>query len=161
MITLIVILGIFGGLIISFLIYNKLAVDRFDKDIQLVCDAHKNINYPDLDNQTQMRIIETGDLTPIGNLIPELSEKGVPLKLLKYYIKISKSDFKEYLKSSGFIDKHKIENATNPKQDGIWIKNNQIIDQERGMTHRTWNINSDFDSIDIYVDLLWNRIDNE
>ena len=161
MIILSVLIGIVGGLIVAFLIYNKLSDDRYYKGIQLVCDAHEHINYPALDSQTQMRIIESGDLTPIGNLIPELSDKGVPPKLLKHYIKISKTDFKEYLKSSGFIEKYKIENAPNPTYDGIWIKNKQIIEQERGIIVRTWNIKDESDTLDFFVDSLWSKMEND
>lgn len=161
MTTFLIIVGVIGGLLGAFLISNRIGVKRLMRENNEICDAHENIGYPELDKDVQFRIMETGDISPIAQLIPELSEKGTPFKLLKYYIKISKNDFKGYLLKSDFLNKHKIENAPNPKHDGIWIRGNEIIDQERGYVHRTWQISNDKEAIDIYGDLLWEKINFE
>lgn len=158
MTTFLIIVGIIGGLLGAFLISNRIRVKRLIQENNEVCDAHKKIGYPALKKDVQFRIMETGDLFPIAQLIPEFRDKGTPYKLLRHYIKISKIDFKEYLLKSDFLDKHKIDNAPNPKHDGIWIRGNEIIDQERGYVHRTWKISNDNEAIDIYGDLLWEKI---
>lgn len=126
-----------------------------------ISEAHEKLGYPELDRETQFNIMETGNLKPIAALIPEFTDKGIPLKLLRHYIKISEEEFKEYLSKSGFLGRQKIENASNPEHDGVWIKGNQIIDQERGQTHRTWNILTKEDAINVYSDLLWEKMNFE
>ena len=158
MTTFLIIVGIIGVLIAIFLISNSNAVKKHKKEYQEVCDAHKKLGYPELDRDTQFKIMMTGDLSPIGALIPEFKSKIIPMELLRHYIKISKEEFKDFLGQTEFLEHQKITNAPNPNHDGIWIKDNQIIDQERGQIHRTWNIQSDKDAINVYGDLLWEKL---
>ncbi|NOU61988.1 hypothetical protein [Marinifilum caeruleilacunae] len=161
MTTLLIILGAIGALTGVFLISNRIGLKRIMQEKNEVLNAHKKLGYPKLEKSVQFKIMETGDISPIAQLIPELSEKSTPLILLRHYITISKNEFKEYLLKSDFVNKHKVENAPNPKHDGMWIRENEIIDQERGYVHRTWQISSDKEAIDIYSDLLWEKINFE
>ncbi|PHS63375.1 MAG: hypothetical protein COB12_09505 [Flavobacterium sp.] len=158
MTTFIIIIGLVLILIIYFLISNKIGIKKLNDEINEICIAHEKLNYPELDKKTQLEIMETGDLSPIAKLVPEHKDKRTPLKLLKNYITITKTEFRNYLIETGFIEKQKIENAHNPKQDGIWLMKDKIIDQERGYTHRSWNIKNMNEASDVYVNLLWEKL---
>lgn len=158
MTTFIIIIGLISSLIIYFFISNKIETRKYKKELNEILLEHRKIGYPRIDKNTQMIIIATSDTSPISKLIPESKSNWIPIELVEKYITVSKTEFKEYLKSSNALEKYKIENAPNPKHDGIWISGNKIIDQERGITHRTWNIKSEIEIIDVYVDLLWNRM---
>jgi hypothetical protein len=155
----------FGILIVSilaFFVWNKRGVEKIQKEVEEVNRAHEQIGYPKLEKEIQFRIMETGDLTPIAELIPELKSKGIPIKLLKHYIKVSKEEFKQYLTESNFIHNHRIESASNPLQDGIWLSAKggklRIIDQERGHIDREWVVQNEKEAVDVYADLLWEKI---
>jgi hypothetical protein len=155
-----IIIGILGALIGIFLVSNKIGVDRLIRENKEVCDAHKKLGYPKLEKNIQYKILETGDLSPIGELIPELSSKRTPMSLLKHYIKVSREDFAEYLDSSGFIEKHTISDDPDTwLQDGVWIKDygdhKIIVSQERGNTFKTWDFKTKNQAAKIYSDLLW------
>ena len=158
MTTFIIIIGLVLTLIIYFFISNKIRVKKLNDEINEICLAHEKLNYPELDKKTQLNIMETGNMNSIAELVPEFKDKGVPFRLLKKYITISKNDLKEHIKISGFIEKQKLENAPNPEHDGIWLLKDKIIDQERGMTHRTWKVNNESEVAEIYADLLWNKV---
>jgi len=111
MTTALIIIGIVAGTFMAFRFSNKIAVKRLNQENKEICDAHQQIEYPELEKNVQFRIMETGDYSPISNLIPGLKTKRTPHILLKHYIKISKNDFKEYLWNSNFLERHKIENA--------------------------------------------------
>ena len=122
-------------------------------------EAHKKMGYPALEKSIQCKIMETGDLSPIGDLVPSLKSKGTPFALLKNYITISKSEFKNHLNSTDFLEKQKIENAPNPHHDGVWIKGSQIIAQERGQTHQSWDFKTNEEAIEVFTNLLWKKLD--
>lgn len=153
-----IIVGIILGLLGVFLISNRISIKKSIQENNDICDAHKKLGYPELEKDVQFKIMETGDLTPIAQIIPELSEKGTPYTLLKHYIKISKKDFNDYLFNSDFLERQKIENAPNPNYDGFWIKGNEIIEQERGHIYNTWSTSNDKEAINFYCDLLWEKI---
>ena len=158
MTTFIIIIGLILMFIIYFFISNKIGVKKHNDRVEEICLAHEKLKYPKLDKKTQLEIMETGNMNPIAELVPDFKDKGVPFKLLKKYITISKNDLKEYIKISGFIEKQKLENAPNPEHDGIWLLKGKIIDQERGITHRTWKVNNESEIAEIYTDLLWNKV---
>ncbi|WP_157588896.1 hypothetical protein [Psychroserpens burtonensis] len=140
------------------MISNKIGVKKLNDEFDEICLAHEKLKYPELDKITQLEIMETGNLKPIAELVPEYKDKGTPTKLLKNYITITKTEFRNYLIETGFIEKQKIENADNPEQDGIWLLKDKIIDQERGHIHRTWNIGNINEASEIYVNLLWEKL---
>lgn len=158
MTTFIIIIILIILWIIYFYISNKIGVKNHNKRVNEICIAHKKINYPKLDKKVQLEIMESGNMSPIAELVPNLKDKGVPSNLLKKYITISMSDLKEHIKYSGFIEKQKLENAPNPKHDGIWLLKDRIIDQERGIIHRTWKVKDENEIAEVYADLLWSRI---
>ena len=126
-----------------------------EKEFKEICTAHKEIGYPKLDNETQMRMLETEDLTPIGNLIPRYRNKGIPFKLLKHYITISKSELKEYLKRTNVLERHKIESAPSTEADGLWIRDKQVILKEKGHILESWDISKENEAIDVFTDMFW------
>jgi hypothetical protein len=156
MTTFIIIIGLILIFIIYFFLSNKIRVRKHNDRIKEIYLAHEKLKYPELDKKTQLEIMVTGDSRPISELTPV--HKGVPYDLLKKYITISKNELKEYIILSGFIEKQKLENAPNPKHDGIWLLKNKIIDQERGVIQRTWKTKNEKEVIEIYTDLLWNRV---
>ena len=112
--TFIIIIGLVIILIIFFLISNKIGVKKHNREFYEICLAHEKLKYPVLDKKTQLEIMETENLSPIAELVPEFKDKGTPLKLLKKYITITKTEFRNYLIESGFIEKQRIEYAHNP-----------------------------------------------
>ncbi|MCB9425809.1 MAG: hypothetical protein H6584_02095 [Flavobacteriales bacterium] len=148
-------------IVVTYRFFSNRTKNKKTKDlIDEICNAHQSINYPELDKKTQLEILLTGNLTPIGELVSTHKDKGVPVKLLKNYITISKKEICTHLIDTGYIDKRKIENASNPKEDGIWILKDKIIDQERGNTHQEWKISSIEDAADVFADLLWEKFRN-
>lgn len=158
MATFLIIIGLVFILIIYFLISNKIESKKLNNEINEICLAHEKLKYPKLDRITQLKILETGNLSPIAELAPEHRDKETPTKLLKNYITITKTELKNHLIETGFIEKQKIENALNPEQDGVWLTKNKIIDQERGYIHRTWSVSNLNEASDVYVNLLWERM---
>lgn len=152
------ILGLVLLLIIYFFISKKIRTEKLSNEINKVCLTHEKLKYPELDKITQMKIMETGDLSSIAKLVPEYKDKVTPTKLLEKYITITKAEFSDYLIQSVYIEKQKIENANNPEQDGIWIIEDKIVDQERGQIHRSWKISNMNEASDIYGNLLWKRL---
>jgi hypothetical protein len=91
--------------IVLFMKINKGSMENMKRENLIIERAHREINYPTLDELTQCYILETGDMSAIINLIPELSKMGIPLSLLPKYITISRERFREYLKDINFLDK--------------------------------------------------------
>ena len=157
-----IIIGILVALTGTFLVLNKIGINRLIRENKEVCDAHKKLGYPELEETIQFLILETGDLSPISDLIPELKSKGTPKSLLNYYIKVTKKDFIEHICSSRFIENHTIkDNPDTWLQDGIWIKDygdrKIIVSQERGITYKTWDFKTKNEAAKIYADFLWYR----
>jgi len=156
MTAIIIIITIILTLILYSIIKNKIEDNRYEKTQKLINQAHEKIGYPKIDRETQMKMIINGDTSPITKLTPDINYIYRPTNLLDKYITITKSDFKEYLQLNfNVLEKYKLENAPNPKHDGIWISGDKIIDQERGMIQRTWNNLSEKEVSDIYGDLMW------
>ena len=156
MTAIIIIITLIITLILFSLVKNKIEDNRYRKTQRIINQAHEKIGYPKIDRETQMKMVINEDTSPITNLIPGINYIYRPTNLLDKYITISKSDFKEYLQLNFHVlDKYNLKNAPNPKQDGVWISGDKIIDQERGMIHRTWNNVSKKEISDIYGDLMW------
>ncbi|WP_299381955.1 hypothetical protein [uncultured Lacinutrix sp.] len=154
--TIIIIITIIVGLILFSIVKNKIEDNRYKKALSLINQAHEKIGFPELDRETQMKMIINNDITPIKNLTPDINYKYRPTSVIDKYITIEKSDFKDYLHLNiYFLDKYKLENAPNSKHDGIWIAGNKIIDQERGLIHRTWNDLTEKDISNVYGDFMW------
>ncbi len=112
-----------------------------------------------LKEEDQFNILLHSDLTSIRKLSPELSNRSIPFSIVGKYISTTKENFKEYLKNKDFLEQNKLENAPNPKHDGIWWNGKNIIDQEHGHVHQEWKAPTENDALDVYVDLLWKKIE--
>ncbi|MCM8568572.1 hypothetical protein NE848_04230 [Gramella jeungdoensis] len=145
-------------LILYLFISRNRSLKKIKNETDEILLAHKNIGFPEIEKTIQLKIMTTGDLTPIAELIPAYRNRDAPLKLLKHYITISKKELAEHLKESGFIEKQKIENAPGAKHDGIWLQGNRIIEQEKGYVHRSWDVKNEDQAAEIYCDLLWQKI---
>ena len=137
---------------------NNASIENIKRDNLIVERAHREINYPSIDELTQCYILETGDMSAIIDLIPEISNLGIPLSLLPKYITISRNRFHEYLKDTNFIDKQRRNLSIETKEDGIWYDQNKIIELERGQTINEWEVANDEEALELYLTLFWYKM---
>ena len=137
---------------------NNGTIENMKRENLIIERAHREINYPTLDELTQCYILETGDMSAILNLIPELSKMGIPLSLLPKYITISRDRFREYLKDINYLDKQTRNLSIEPRQDGIWYDQNKVVEIEKGQTQNTWDVTNEEEAIELYITLLWHKM---
>lgn len=138
--------------------YLKLKGNERNKELQRTISIHEYLGYPKLHEEDQFNILVNFDVSSIRELSPELEGQEIPFSILKKYITISKADFKALMKRKNFLDKHKLENAPNPGHDGIWWTGETIIDQERGYIHQKWEASNEDEALNIYVNILWEKV---
>jgi hypothetical protein len=144
--------------IVLFMKINKGSMENMKRENLIIERAHREINYPTLDELTQCYILETGDMSAIINLIPELSKMGIPLSLLPKYITISRERFREYLKDINFLDKQTRNLSSEPRQDGIWYYQNKVVEIERGQAQNIWDVSNEEEALELYITLLWHKL---
>ncbi len=147
-----------------FWLSNARTMRKFNKDKKRTFDAHKKIGFPSLSKTTQCQIMATGDYAPIINLTPVVD--GIYNGLLKYYITITKEEFRDYLVTTNSIQKYRIiEDPDTWLRDGLWLKEYSdrkiLVDQERGNSVHSWIIQNDLEAIVIISDILWRKLDFE
>lgn len=157
------ILGSILFALIALIAFGRIKIIIENRQAQKIIEAHRRIGFPELDKKIQFSILETYDLRPIVNLIPQLNYKFHTHKLLKYYITITKEELIEHLIISGFIEKHTIiDDPDTWLQDGIWLKDygqkKIIVDQEKGHVFNTWTVNTNREVAKIYSEILWKKI---
>jgi hypothetical protein len=159
----ILIIGCILLVFVALIIFGRIQVVKEKREFRKVLKTHKQLGFPNLEKKTQFSIIETGNLLPILNLTPEINFRFNALKLLQFYITVTKEEFIEHLINSGYIEKHTIIDEPDTwLQDGIWLKDygekKIIIEQGRGHVFNTWTINTTREAAKIYCEILWKKI---
>lgn len=150
-------IGILIGLVMGFLIANFKNSNQPVKTNIVEGNAHQKPEYSSPENDIKFNTWQARELSLISDVIPQFKNKEILLSFLKEYL-YSKNDFKTSFINADFLKRYNIENASNPKQDGVWIKGNEFIDQERGYIHRSWKITSNQKAVNLFCDLLWRNI---
>lgn len=119
---------------------------------------HDELNYPTLTKEEQFKILEEHDLSSIENLSPKFKDRIVPNSVIKNYIAVTKTDFKNHLITSSFLNKKIDDYKTDTQQDGFWWDGEKIIDQERGIKYQYWNAKSEDEALDVYTKVLWEKV---
>ena len=155
--TILIIFGLIGFLILR-------SKRRRKKELEIeqqIIKAHEKLGFPEIDKETQLKMIIDSDYSPIKELTPEIRMDNISFGLIRRYLTIKQSDLKNYLMRENVLSKFYFENAPNEKHDGRWIKkinanHFDVIDQERGIIHKTWTFYNFEEVADFYAtEMSW------
>lgn len=118
--------------------------------------AHRNLGFPKIDKENQLKILITRDNSPIISLLPKLKNKGFPLGLLNEYITVSKLDLKDHFRKINFIQSQL--DKYHSTSDGFWLRKKQnefeFFERERGNEFGHKILKTEDEVLDIYTGII-------
>jgi hypothetical protein len=132
---------------------------EFNNQWELVESKHQTIGFPKIDDEKQYKMLIDGDYSPIYELVPEVTDFGLPISVIKKYITISKLEFQEYILQSNILKKYRVNQAQNITEEGLWILPNnegeKLVSSERDYIFDITTFNNDEDAAKALSDNLW------
>ncbi|NHN25408.1 hypothetical protein FIA58_006945 [Flavobacterium jejuense] len=122
---------------------------------------HNAIGFPSITPKKQAEILISHNVEIINKLTPGFKAEFIPSNVVKRYVKLSKDEFRFFLKSYNFIEKSYAYHIKNPDLECCWVEKTkestyEFRCSERGVSQCIEQFENYDSTIDYLVDWHFN-----